>query len=144
MLELLDKSIIPEINDITTYVNNPLFNQFYKYVIEEFDIIPLFEFSKCSWAPGWNIKFKKGGKNLCTLYPKKGFFTVLIVIGEKDKEGFLELVHDLSQDIKNIYNDSDESRGQRWLMIDLVNEDRKYEDVKKLINLRRYSTVKII
>ena len=133
MLELLDKSIIPEINDITTYVNNPLFNQFYKYVIEEFDIIPLFEFSKCSWAPGWN-----------TLYPKKGFFTVLIVIGEKDKEGFLELVPDLSQDIKNIYNDSGESRGQRWLMIDLVNEDTRYEDVKKLINLRRYSTVKII
>lgn len=59
------------------------------------------------------------------------------MICEKDKEGFLELIPDLSQDIKNIYNGSDESKGLRWLMIDLVNEDIRYEDVKKLINLRR-------
>ena len=78
MLELLDKSIIPEINDINTYVNNPLFNQFYKYVIQEFDIIPLFEFSKWSWVPGWNIKFKKGGKNYAPYILRKDFLRFLL------------------------------------------------------------------
>lgn len=81
MLELLDKSIIPEINDITTYVNNPLFNQFYKYVIEEFDIIPLFEFSKCSWALGHQggiLNLKKVEKICAPYILRKDFSRFLL------------------------------------------------------------------
>ncbi|ENY8421311.1 DUF3788 family protein [Clostridioides difficile] len=32
-------------------------------------------FSSCSWEFGWNIKFKKPRKNLCTVYPKENYFT---------------------------------------------------------------------
>jgi len=29
---------------------------------------------------GWNVKYQKSGKSLCTLYPEQDSFTVLIVI----------------------------------------------------------------
>ena len=56
---------------------------------------PNLEFSKCSWEPGWNVKFKKSGKTLCTVYPRENYFTVIVVIGKKEKEkkkGFIGLI----------------------------------------------------
>ena len=51
-------------------------------------------------GPGWNIKFKKSGKGLRTLYPREG-------------------------------------NGQRWLMIDLEDKDTLYNDIFRLIEIRR-------
>lgn len=44
------------------------------------------EYSSCSWISGWNIKFKKAGKTLCTVYPQEGYVTVMTVVGRKEKE----------------------------------------------------------
>ena len=44
------------------------------------------EFSSCSWEYGWNVKFKKSGKTLCTIYPRENYFTVLVVVGKKEKD----------------------------------------------------------
>ncbi|MCX4339565.1 MAG: DUF3788 family protein [Lachnospiraceae bacterium] len=49
------------------------------------------EFSSCSWENGWNVKFKKSGKSLSTVYPRDGYFTVLVVIGEKQKKALMIL-----------------------------------------------------
>ena len=40
--------------------------------------------SACSWEQGWNVKFKKAGKTLCTLYPRELFFTVMVVVGKRE------------------------------------------------------------
>jgi len=31
-----------------------------------------------SWLKGWNLKFKKGGRSLCAVYPLAGFFSALM------------------------------------------------------------------
>ena len=50
-----------------------------------YNVNPIFEFSKCSLEFGWNIKFKKTGKTLCTIYPRESYFTAMLVIGPKQK-----------------------------------------------------------
>lgn len=44
------------------------------------------DYSTCSFQPGWNVKYKKGGKSLCTLYPMDGYFIALVVVGPKEEE----------------------------------------------------------
>lgn len=39
--------------------------------------------------------------------------------------------------MQNIYRQTQEGNGQRWLMIDLEDKDELYRDVQRLIGIRR-------
>lgn len=94
------------------------------------------EFSKCSLSPGWNVKFKKSGKSLCTVYPKENYFTVLIVIGKKVKNSIETLILNCSDEVQKIYYETKEVNNQRWLMIDLEDVDAVYNDLQRFIEIK--------
>jgi hypothetical protein len=84
---------------------------------------------------GWNVKYKKSGKSLCTLYPMDGYFIALIVIGNKEvaeTELFLPLC---SKYVQELYKKTTFSCGGRWLMVNITDKDI-LEDVKNLIKIR--------
>ena len=60
----------------------------------------------------------------------------MIVIGKKEKEHFENMLPHFCIEIQEIYGDTREFNNQKWLMIDLEDEDKKYEDVKKILNIR--------
>lgn len=127
---------IPTEYEMNNYINNDLWKDFCKYIKEKYNIDPKFEFSKCSFEYGWNIKFKKGSKSLCTVYPRENYFTVMIVIGQKEKDIFEKMLSSLSIDLQQIYKMTKEGNGQKWLMIDLEDDDIRYNDVKRIIDIR--------
>lgn len=126
----------PNLMTISEYINNPLFDKFVNYMEETYQIKPIFEFSKCTWEYGWNIKFKKGSKTLCTLYSRENYFTLMVVIGNKEKTFFDEMIPTLNRDIVELYQETKEGNGQRWLMVDVEDDDERYADVKRIIELR--------
>ncbi|MGL4106786.1 DUF3788 domain-containing protein [Clostridium sp. LP20] len=136
MIDIQNYNYCPDIDEIREYIRNPLFDDFFSEIIKEYNAKYKVDFSKCSWEPGWNIKFKKSGKTLCTVYPKENYFTVLVVVGTKEKEIIEELLFNLSPVIQRIYNETKEGMGQRWLMIDLEDKDKIFTDVLKLIDIR--------
>ena len=84
---------------------------------------------------GWNIKYKKSGKALCTLYPMEGFFIALVVLGDKH-QGAAEAVLPLCQTkIQELYKKTPSSLGGKWLMIEVINQTDA-EDVQRLISVR--------
>ena len=127
---------IPTKYEMNNYINNELWTDFCKYIKETYNIEPKFEFSKCSFEYGWNIKFKKGSKSLCTVYPRENYFTVMIVIGSKEKATFEEILPSLSSDLQQIFMTTKEGNGQKWLMIDLEDDDSRYADVKRILDIR--------
>lgn len=135
MWDKLDKTEVPTWEDISSYVRNPLCDEFFNYLTEEYKVKPTFEFSRCS-MPGWNVKFRKSGKNLCTIYPDEGFFTVLVVIGRNEKEEFEKTLFLFTPYMQDLYYSTREGMGQHWLFI--VPEDRDVlEDIKGCIAIRR-------
>ena len=139
MLDLTDIHYAPDFSEISKYVDNTLFDQFCKSVIHEYQALCKIEYSKDSWALGWNIKLRKAGKGLCVIYPKQNYFTVLVVIGPKEKEKAERLLPSLCDEIQEIYYKTKEGMSQRWLMIDLQADHRVSQDVLRLIRLRRES-----
>lgn len=95
------------------------------------------EFSSCSWQMGWNVKFKKAGKTLCTIYLKELYFIVMIVVGQKEKAFVEVILSEFTVDLQEIYHHTKEGKGQRWLMIDIENESDLYHDLFRLIEIRR-------
>lgn len=137
MVNLQDKDFQPSLEEICSYVRNPVFEQFCTEIKENYRCTEKIEFSSCSWEPGWNIKFKKAGKNLCTIYPREDYFTVLVVVGKKEKGQVEEILPECTGQLRTIYQETQEGNGQRWLMIDLEDRDELYDDVMKLIEIRR-------
>ena len=86
MIDLKDRNYCPTLEEIGTYVNNPVFRKFCSEIQADYKCSAKIEYSSCSWEPGWNIKFKKSGKALCTIYPRESYFTAMLVVGRAEKE----------------------------------------------------------
>lgn len=142
MIDIKAMRHTPSIEEISAYIGLPLFDTFYQYINTEYQAICKIEYSKDVWARGWNVKFKKAGKSLCVVYPKNGHFTVLVVVGNKEKERVENLLSRLSKEIQELYRNTKEGNGQRWLMIDVLSDGCVYRDVLQLIHIRRESKCK--
>lgn len=131
----------PSMSAVSMYVDSPLFERLCRYIEIEYQGKAVFEYSRCSLQYGWNIKYKKAGRTLCTIYPMRGYFTVLIVItssGQQEIEMILPVFTEYTQ---KIYRETKVGMGQRWLMLDVTNESIM-EDVKRCIAIRRQSCLK--
>ena len=139
MMDLQDKSTCPTLEEIGEYVRNPVFMLLCSEIKDTYQCSEKIEYSSCSWEKGWNVKFKKAGKSLCTIYPREGYFTVLVVVGKKEKMPVEEMLSDCTEELRDIYRQTQEGNGQRWLMIDLEDEDGLYDDLLHLIRIRKES-----
>ena len=117
MIDLQDRTVCPTLEDIAEAVHNPLFEKFCSKIKETYGVSEKIEFSSCSMEPGWNVKFKKSSRALCTVYPREAYSHCSVKLQE-------------------IYRQTKEGNGQRWLMIDLEDPDDSYEDVLELIKIR--------
>lgn len=139
MLNIKDITRTPALDEISSFIANPLFDRFYRYMESEYQVLTKIEYSKDTLAQGWNVKLRKAGKGLCVIYPKEGYFTVLLVVGRKEKEAAERLLPELSEEMQNIYHQTKEGNGQRWMMIDVKEDGELYQNILKLIRIRRES-----
>lgn len=126
----------PSEQDIAEFINNPLWAKINTFMQDSYHIQPSTHYSGCSGQPGWNIKYQKAGKSLCTLYPMDGFFIVLVVIGTKEYEDTLALMPSCTEYVRELFESVPHSSMGRWLMIHVENE-AVLDDVKNLIQIRR-------
>lgn len=137
MIDLLDRCCCPTLEEISAYVRNSTFDQFCTDIKDRYSCKEKIEYSSCSWEKGWNIKFKKAGKSLCTIYPRESYFTVLTVVGQKEKAAVETLLPACAPELRELYRQTKEGNGQRWLMVDLEDRGSLYGDVLRLIEIRR-------
>ncbi|HWQ51278.1 MAG TPA: DUF3788 domain-containing protein [Terriglobales bacterium] len=129
------KSDEPALEQIAGFVASPLWRELRGFVETGYGAAPQVEYSMCSGAPGWNVKYKKGGRSLCTLYPHEGFFTCLICIGAREEVGAGLLLPGCCAYTRALFEKAKPMNGTRWLMMDVTSEDI-LEDAKRLISLR--------
>ena len=133
---LFGSDIKPSEEEIADFINNDLWEELNDFLQEGYDIEPTYSYSVCSGQPGWNVKYKKAGRALCTLYPMNGYFIVLVVIGAKEEVEAGLTAPSCTKYIQDMLSSSVSIMGGRWLMINVTDENI-LDDVKKLIQIRR-------
>lgn len=136
MIDIQDKGYCPVLEEIGEYIKNPFFIKYCSEIKKEYRCKEKIEFSACSWETGWNVKFKKAGKSLCTIYPRRGYFTVLVVVGRKEKENVEAILPECTAEVRSIYMQTRTGNGQKWLMIDLEDQEEVYNDIFRFIKIR--------
>ncbi|SDM54956.1 DUF3788 domain-containing protein [Acetanaerobacterium elongatum] len=125
----------PTFEEIRSYINNPLWQELNDYLQAAYIVQPKLSYSKCSMQRGWNVKYQKSGRALCTLYPTEGFFIALVVIGEREQTQAELLLPLCCAYTQGLYNQAACTMGQRWLML-AVTDSKVLQDVKQLLQLR--------
>lgn len=136
MLDITDKSYQPTVDELGEYMGTPLFPALLSHMEKEYKALLSVEYSGDRLLLGWNLRFRKGGRTLLRLYPRQGGFAVLVVVGRRERERAEALLPGMSADMREIYENTKEGMGQRWLLIELTGEDALYEDVLRLVSLR--------
>jgi len=85
---------------------------------------------------GWTIRYRKGGKTLCSLFPEQGAFSVLIVLGKKEVEKALAMVDEFGANARAVLEGTEQLHDGRWLWIGVLDVDDA-EDVKRLLRAKR-------
>ena len=80
---LYDMNHEPKMEQIDAFVHSECWDRLREYLEDTYQVLPKIEYSRCSGKPGWNVKYRKSSRALCTLYPDDGFFTCMISIGRK-------------------------------------------------------------
>lgn len=137
--ELYHSGQEPTDRQIKEFVNNPLWEDLTEYIQETYHVQPKLFHSSCSmdnglWK-GWNIKYKKSGRALCTLYPKQGYFNVLIPVSlkEMDEAEFIILSGD--EYTQKVYSRTKLGTTGKSLPLEVTSENI-LNDVKNLVSLR--------
>jgi len=137
--EMFDARHIPSGEDIGEYLGagKSDWDELTAYIEEEYRVKPKIEYSRCSAQPGWNVKYKKSSKSLCTLYPMDGYFIALVVVGAKEEEEVKACMDSglFTAYVKQLYDKTGYSAMGRWLMIEVKNKD-VINDIKQLISIR--------
>lgn len=133
--ERYTKTDEPALAQIAEYIGSPLWRELCDFAEASYGTRPSVEYSTCSGAPGWNVKYRAGGRALCTLYPHSGFFTCLICIGTKEAMEAELVLSACCSYTRELYQKARPMNGTRWLMIDVTSED-VLKDVKELLLVR--------
>lgn len=132
--ELFSRDNEPTMEQVGEFINNPLWNRLNCILLDDFKVRAKFEYSGCS-IPGWNLKYKKKGKNLCTIYPQAGYFKILVIGNERNQNELDFFIKTCCEYIQQIYNDTKFFNGGKWLIVD-VNDQSTFDDVVGLIKIR--------
>lgn len=133
-----DRDTVPDMQMMTEAIADPARQRWQAltaHIETAYKARPQMTYSVCSGKPGWNLKYKKSGKALCTLYPEPESFTALVVLGMKDMNKFELMSPAFTDAVKSLYDDSQLFNNTKWLMISVTN-DTLLDDVKKLIHLK--------
>ena len=137
--EFFGKEQEPSDNQIKEFVDTPLWSDLDDFLQQTYAVKPKLSYSNCAmdkglWK-GWNVKYKKSGKALCTLYPKQGYFMVLIPVGAKEMAEADLLIQTCGKYMQNLYKATKTGTNGKSLAVEVTSEDI-LRDVKSLIVLR--------
>ena len=105
-----------------------------QYIQENYDFTEELAFYARQY--GWTVRYRKSGRTLCSLFPEKGAFSALIVLGRKEAEKAMAVVEEFGPNVRTVLTDTEQLHDGRWLWI-RVSSGEDAADVRKLLALKK-------
>ncbi len=132
---MLDENHQPNNNEILkTIGKKSAWNKLQKYIDDNYNFSPETVFYGKKY--GWTIRYRKSGKTFVSLFPEKGAFTVLIVLGKKEVEKTLSIIDELSSNVRDLIINTEQLHDGCWLWI-RIQKLAEIMDIMKLLNVKK-------
>lgn len=134
---MLDKDHKPSEQDMLSYLGGKAaeaWADIVSFLSTRYDFSPELDYGGAKY--GWSIRYRRSGKSLCTLYPERGAFTILIVLGRKEVAQFEEHMSEFSPAFVELFKSARQFHDGRWLWARVL-DDSHTEDIKRLLIIKR-------
>ncbi|KUG04773.1 hypothetical protein ASZ90_017912 [hydrocarbon metagenome] len=124
--------------ELSGYIKEPALSWWIdinSFLQNKYNATPKMSYSKCSMQKGWNVKYKKSGKSLCTLYPEKEGFSILIVIKLELASIIEAMENEFEPAVLDVVRSARPFNGTKWLMI-RVEREAVLKNVRELLVLK--------
>jgi len=105
-----------------------------QYIEENYNYVPELVFYGRKY--GWTIRYRRSGKTLCSLFPEKGAFTALVVLGKKEIERVLSMINEFDSDLRELIKSTEHLHDGSWLWVRVLNMEGS-EGIKKLLSAKK-------
>jgi hypothetical protein len=133
-----DRSAEPAFEAIGQYIAEPGRHRWLDltaHIESNYHAMPQISYSVCAGKPGWNVKYKKSGRSICTLYPEPDSFMALVVLSALDIARFEMVKPCYSEELNRLFDETKLFNNTKWLMI-RVESDPVLQDIKRLLALK--------
>lgn len=125
-----------QISSTITGEGAALWHQLNSHLQRDCKAAPKIAFSRCAGKPGWNVKYHKSGKSLCTLYPEPNGFMALVVIPLSLVPEVMARETEFTSYTIDLVAGGKPYNGTLWLMMQAANE-AVLTDVIKLLEMKQ-------
>jgi len=136
---MFDKENEPTFVQVGDYIDSSLWHDLHNHLQQAHNIKPKLSYSSCNMEQGawkgWNVKYQKSSKSLCTLYPKQGYLLLLVPIGLAQMDEAEMLMPLCSEYTQKIFKQTTAGRTGKSLAFEVKSEEI-LQDVKNLITIR--------
>lgn len=84
----------------------------------------------------YELKYRRGGKTLCTLYAKERVVSLWVILGKDERVKYETCADEFSTPIHKIYNETKTYHDGKWLMFELEDETL-FDDFMNLLAIKR-------
>ena len=129
----------PSESQIREFVGCPLWEDLDAHLRQEYNVTPKISHSSCAmdsgmWK-GWNVKYQKSGKALCTLYPKQGYIQSLVPVSLQDLGEAELMLPTFTAYTQDLFTQSATGRNGKSLAF-MVEDQGVLQDMKNIVALR--------
>jgi len=134
---MMDKAREPTEEEMMSFVGErakAAWTELRQFIEDNYDFVPETVFDGAKY--GWTVRYRRSGKTLCSLFPEKGGFTVLVVLGRKEAKTALSMRDELNSRVNELLGNTEQLHDGRWLWIRMLAMN-DVDDVKKLLQMKR-------
>ena len=136
-IRMLDKSKEPAEGEMIEFIGKQLetpWSEIHRFIKTNYDHVPETKFYGEKY--GWTVRYRRSGRTICSLFPEKGAFTVLVVLGKKESEKAFSLEDVLESEVRKYLEEAKQLRDGRWLWIRVLSM-KEIDGIKKLLRIKR-------
>jgi AraC family transcriptional regulator len=138
---MMDKTTQPSDGDMLNTIGQPIAEAWTAlrcFLVETYTIAPIFNSGGKKY--GWNLQHRIGGRPLCEMYPERGSFTALVILGKTELDQALERIETFGPTVRQALTESPRFHDGCWMYIRVSNPltcQQDVRDIEQLILIKR-------
>jgi len=138
---MTDKTSPPSDADMIQFIGHPLdkaWTALRQFLVETYDITPKLDPGGVKY--GWNLQHRSGGRPLCEMYPERGSFTALVILGKAELEQALERQETFGATVRKALVETPRYHDGCWMYIrvaDPLTCRQDVQDIEQLILIKK-------
>lgn len=133
---MLDKTRQPTDEEMAVFIGEPIasaWTELRRFLVETYKIMPVFNSGGKKY--GWNLQHRSGGRPLCEMYPEKGSFTALVVLGKAELEMAVQKMDSFGETVKKFLQESPRYHDGCWMYIRVSDPQTCRQDARDIAQL---------